>query len=423
MLVDFENVQPEAETLALLNDERIKTLIFVNSTQKLSVDRVKVLQPFGDRVEYVEMSGSGKNALDLMIAFYIGRAWSENPEAKFYVVSKDTGFDPLVKHLAALRPGSVMREIDLASINAHIGQPGNYSAAPAKPGIIRLQVVDVCSALQALPEANWPDSSAAFDVFVKTALSGDDLPESRLNTLIKFMGRKELAEVDQDGVLKWKSANVLAGAAGQFITKEPVNNVPKESNGPKESTSMQAVSKEPINSKAQVNNVPKQSNAAKKLTTVQAVSKKPVNSKAQVNNVPKKSNAAKKSTTVQAVSKKPVNSKAQVNNVPKKSNAAKDATSIPGAEAIALKVCDILKKYVAKPRTVKTLVATIKAMFLESLSETQVDATLDYLKVNNFIAVSDDLKVVYNLEKTTDGQKKDCDRRQVTWPFWMSHSL
>ncbi len=62
VFVDFENVQPDAEALSFLNDERIKIVIFVNATQKLSVDRVKVLQPLGDRVDYIEMSSSGKNA-------------------------------------------------------------------------------------------------------------------------------------------------------------------------------------------------------------------------------------------------------------------------------------------------------------------------------------------------------------------------
>ena len=56
VLVDFENIQPEAEALSFLNDEQIKIIIFVNAKQKLSVDRVKVLQPLCNRVDYIEMS-------------------------------------------------------------------------------------------------------------------------------------------------------------------------------------------------------------------------------------------------------------------------------------------------------------------------------------------------------------------------------
>ena len=41
----------------------------------------------------------GKNALDFHIAYYIGRLATQHPDAFFHIVSRDTGFDPLVKHL------------------------------------------------------------------------------------------------------------------------------------------------------------------------------------------------------------------------------------------------------------------------------------------------------------------------------------
>jgi len=45
------------------------------------------------------MAGSGPNALDFHIAFYIGQLSSAEPDAYFHIISKDTGFDPLVAHL------------------------------------------------------------------------------------------------------------------------------------------------------------------------------------------------------------------------------------------------------------------------------------------------------------------------------------
>ena len=36
---------------------------------------------------------------DFHIAYYIGRLAAETPDAFFHVISKDTGFDPLIKHL------------------------------------------------------------------------------------------------------------------------------------------------------------------------------------------------------------------------------------------------------------------------------------------------------------------------------------
>jgi hypothetical protein len=53
----------------------------------------------GAKAEYVQLLGGGPNALDFHIAYYLGRQAAKEPTAYFYIISNDTGFDPLVKHL------------------------------------------------------------------------------------------------------------------------------------------------------------------------------------------------------------------------------------------------------------------------------------------------------------------------------------
>ena len=60
---------------------------------------VAALLPMGPDAELLTIQGSGRNALDFHIAYYIGRLGAEFPGAAFYVVSRDTGFDPLIHHL------------------------------------------------------------------------------------------------------------------------------------------------------------------------------------------------------------------------------------------------------------------------------------------------------------------------------------
>jgi hypothetical protein len=57
------------------------------------------LQVFGPDAEYIQIDGNGSNALDFHIAYYIGRLAVQHPDAHFHVISKDTGFDPLMNHL------------------------------------------------------------------------------------------------------------------------------------------------------------------------------------------------------------------------------------------------------------------------------------------------------------------------------------
>jgi hypothetical protein len=98
VLIDFESVQPAS--LAVLAPDYFQVKVFVGATQsKLPFDLVTAIQQMGDRAEYIKIAGVGPNALDFHIAYYIGRISSKEPEAFFHIISKDTGFDPLIQHL------------------------------------------------------------------------------------------------------------------------------------------------------------------------------------------------------------------------------------------------------------------------------------------------------------------------------------
>jgi hypothetical protein len=98
VLIDYENVQPEA--MSALEQEHFHVLVFVGTNQtKVTYEVASVLQHMGDRATYIKISGNGNNALDFHIAYYIGQLAAKEPDAVFHIVSKDTGFDPLIQHL------------------------------------------------------------------------------------------------------------------------------------------------------------------------------------------------------------------------------------------------------------------------------------------------------------------------------------
>lgn len=98
ILIDYENVQPE--TIPALNPEVIAVSIFLGAHQnKVPLALVKAVQLLGKRGQWIQISASGKNALDFHIAFHIGEIVASDPEAWIHVISKDTGFDPLLAHL------------------------------------------------------------------------------------------------------------------------------------------------------------------------------------------------------------------------------------------------------------------------------------------------------------------------------------
>jgi uncharacterized protein YcgL (UPF0745 family) len=101
VLIDFENVQPA--DLAALEQPHFKVIVFIGASQaSVPVELARALQKMGERGDYIQVSGNGRNALDFHIAFYIGRLAAAQPKASFHIVSRDKGFDPLIQHLATL---------------------------------------------------------------------------------------------------------------------------------------------------------------------------------------------------------------------------------------------------------------------------------------------------------------------------------
>lgn len=107
--IDYESVQPSQ--LELLNRDGFVAYVFVGKAQtRLSFETVSAIQDLGERVKYIKISGAGPNALDVHIAFYIGQMGATDPDAFFHIISKDKGFDPLIKHLRERKVFSVRSE-------------------------------------------------------------------------------------------------------------------------------------------------------------------------------------------------------------------------------------------------------------------------------------------------------------------------
>ena len=115
VLIDFENVH--TKNLEMLQNHPFKIYVFVGANQtKVPFDLASTMQALGENAKYIKISGKGKDSLDFHIAYYVGQLSSQDPKGYFLIVSKDTGFDPLIKHLRA-RKIRIHREKNLAGID------------------------------------------------------------------------------------------------------------------------------------------------------------------------------------------------------------------------------------------------------------------------------------------------------------------
>lgn len=169
-LIDFENVQPKALDRLKVGESCIKVFLGQQQT-KLMLDLVQALQPFGADAEYIAISGSGPDAVDFHIAFYIGQLSVVEPSSTFRIISKDRGFDPLVRHLNA-RGIACQRlaEIPVDTARTSSGTPKPL-AKPAKKAAAKKPAKNVIVTVEPLPRAAKTSQSVATAAQVKVVLA------------------------------------------------------------------------------------------------------------------------------------------------------------------------------------------------------------------------------------------------------------
>lgn len=183
VLVDFENVQPK--DLGLLKDGPFKVKLFLGPNQaKIPVALASSLQCLGSNAEYVVLETSGNNALDFHIAYYIGLLSAEDPSAYFHIISKDSGFDPLIKHLKGKKVFA-QRSTCIADI------PYFKPSLPAAPDAqIEIVVADLVRRKASKPRTQKTLLSTLHALFKK------ELSEQQLAQLFASLCSRGIVKVD-----------------------------------------------------------------------------------------------------------------------------------------------------------------------------------------------------------------------------------
>jgi hypothetical protein len=193
LLVDYENVQ-QVELAGL--EDSFRVMIFVGADQKsVPFDLVTKAQKLGSRVEWQKITGNGSNALDFFIACQLGRVLERSPRPECTVLSKDKGFDPLLRYLND--NGLKCKRINSLAELHH--KAGVIAAAPATEEPKLRRVVEVLGKLE------------------KRAR-----PRKRktLSQCISAMFQKKIHQQEIDRVISAMLANGLISEAHNTITYE-----------------------------------------------------------------------------------------------------------------------------------------------------------------------------------------------------------
>jgi hypothetical protein len=155
--------------MSALKHDHFRVVVFLGAHQsKIASETAVALQRMGSNAEYIKISGTGPNALDFHIAFYIGQLAGREPEAYFHIVSKDTGFDPLISHLKTLklRALRVRKVSDIPILKA-----GNAKSTPDRVAVI----LDDLSKRRAAKPRTVATLTSTIDALFLKQLSPDEI--------------------------------------------------------------------------------------------------------------------------------------------------------------------------------------------------------------------------------------------------------
>jgi hypothetical protein len=202
ILIDYENVP--VKSLALLKGEHFRLRVFLGpKNTKLATELVLAMKELGDRADYIVLEAGGHNALDFHITYYLGRFAAEDPAGQYFIISKDTGFDSLIKHLnknGIHCQRSVSIEV-LPCINKP--QPATKPAAIAKPTAKAKpatkkkaqELVDLVVANIAKRKAAAPRTEKTLRSIIKT-LSGAQYSDKEIEAVFNRLVKKGIVVID-----------------------------------------------------------------------------------------------------------------------------------------------------------------------------------------------------------------------------------
>jgi hypothetical protein len=190
LLVDFENV-PKVDLSAV--PAGVVVPFFFGAAQKsVPTDFLKAALKLGERFLPIDIAGAGRNALDFHIAFYLGEYLATHHSAHCVILSRDKGFDPLVRHLQdrgfAVRRAATLEEAFPPAGKAAAAAPAR-ARTPAAGGARREATASVENALgwlAGMDKGKRPKKRAALAAHLHSHFAGK-LSAADLARLIERM--------------------------------------------------------------------------------------------------------------------------------------------------------------------------------------------------------------------------------------------
>ena len=187
--VDYENMGNIKKLLPIDG----QYFFFIGNTQN-SIPKSLVMATNGIKVEWIAIEGSGKNALDFHIAYYLGKHTSE-PDAMHYILSKDKGYDPLVLSInKSAKSEIVKRIISLEDLKSHDVKELAENIDPNYTTLV--------NKLNSMAKGKRPKSEKKLESFIKTQVFSK-MDDSAIKKLVDELYRNKIISKGQNNRISY----------------------------------------------------------------------------------------------------------------------------------------------------------------------------------------------------------------------------
>lgn len=116
IFIDYENVSES--DLTRVSGKAVRVFMILGTKhKKLPTALFLFAQDHPQQLRIIQTPVDGRNALDFVLTLELGRMMAADPAGYFHIISKDTDFDSVIRHLAG-ETKFVARHVSLAEIPA-----------------------------------------------------------------------------------------------------------------------------------------------------------------------------------------------------------------------------------------------------------------------------------------------------------------
>jgi hypothetical protein len=210
VLVDFENV-PKVNLGALAGKPVHVTLLIGNKQTKLETSFSLQLHHFAAQVTPVEVGASGRNALDITLACYLGQAVQRTPDAEFFIVSSDKDYAPMIAHLRATTGVKVSRHASFDALPFLKPAKKSGSTKPPFPIKKEVEAEETVLTKMTVPPA-MKKSADGYAKLLQQIRSGKNRPSTRaklMHHIHTVYGQKSTIEQQASVVCRLENDSVI----------------------------------------------------------------------------------------------------------------------------------------------------------------------------------------------------------------------